>query len=178
MRMFDAKVIFRGRMMSQPFVRLVACEIDATYAAIAEQHAHALVLLGEIHQGEGRNKQARAAYERYLKLQPRGEQAQAVRGMRHRAAFLVTEAHGLEVLQAPVVVVRAQRREVCASHIACRGGEAAEQRVERARDLLLNLSIKCTGRLVEKDVPRTPYNRTARKETVIRYRSVSNPEVY
>jgi DNA-binding response OmpR family regulator len=37
------------------------------------------LLLGEIHQGEGRTKQARAAYERFLQLEPKGEQAQAVR---------------------------------------------------------------------------------------------------
>jgi len=39
----------------------------------------AWLLLGEIHQGEGRNKQAKAAYERFLQLAPRGDQAQAVR---------------------------------------------------------------------------------------------------
>ncbi len=37
------------------------------------------VFLGEVHQGEGRTKQARAAYERFLQLEPKGEQADAVR---------------------------------------------------------------------------------------------------
>jgi tetratricopeptide (TPR) repeat protein len=42
-------------------------------------YAPAWLLLGEIHQGEGRNGQAKAAYERFLQLEPRGEQSQAVR---------------------------------------------------------------------------------------------------
>jgi CheY-like chemotaxis protein len=42
-------------------------------------YAPAWLLLGEIHQGEGRNRQAKAAYERFLQLEPRGEQSQAVR---------------------------------------------------------------------------------------------------
>jgi CheY-like chemotaxis protein len=49
-----------------------AIQIDGRYPP-------AWLLLGEIHQGEGRNKQARAAYERFLQLEPKGEQAQAVR---------------------------------------------------------------------------------------------------
>jgi tetratricopeptide (TPR) repeat protein len=50
-------------------------------AAIAEdgRYAPAWLLLGEIHQGEGRMRPARAAYERFLQLAPRGEQADAVR---------------------------------------------------------------------------------------------------
>ncbi|HEY6001765.1 MAG TPA: hypothetical protein VIV57_02745 [Anaeromyxobacter sp.] len=43
------------------------------------RYAPAWLLLGEIHQGEGRNNPARAAYERFLQLEPKGEQAQAVR---------------------------------------------------------------------------------------------------
>ena len=43
------------------------------------RYAPGWLLLGEIHQGEGRTKQARAAYERFLQLEPKGEQAQAVR---------------------------------------------------------------------------------------------------
>ncbi len=43
------------------------------------RYAPAWLLLGEIHQGEGRNRAARAAYERFLQLQPRGEQSDAVR---------------------------------------------------------------------------------------------------
>jgi CheY-like chemotaxis protein len=39
----------------------------------------AWLLLGEIHQGEGRNRQAKAAYERFLQLAPRSDQAEAVR---------------------------------------------------------------------------------------------------
>jgi tetratricopeptide (TPR) repeat protein len=50
----------------------VAVQADGRYAP-------AWLLLGEMHQGEGRTKQARAAYERYLELQPRGEAADAVR---------------------------------------------------------------------------------------------------
>jgi CheY-like chemotaxis protein len=43
------------------------------------RYAPAYLLLGEIHQGEGRLPEARAAYERFLALEPRGEQARAVR---------------------------------------------------------------------------------------------------
>ncbi len=43
------------------------------------RYAPAWLLLGEIHQGDGRTKQARAAYERFLQLAPKGEQADAVR---------------------------------------------------------------------------------------------------
>ncbi len=43
------------------------------------RYAPAWLLLGEIHQGDGRAKQARAAYERFLQLEPRGDQADAVR---------------------------------------------------------------------------------------------------
>ncbi len=50
----------------------VAIDVDARYAP-------AWLLLGEIHQGEGRNRQAKTAYERFLVLEPRGERAQAVR---------------------------------------------------------------------------------------------------
>ncbi|HEX9051947.1 MAG TPA: tetratricopeptide repeat protein, partial [Anaeromyxobacter sp.] len=42
-------------------------------------YAPAWLLLGEIHQGDGRTRQARAAYERFLQLEPNGEQASAVR---------------------------------------------------------------------------------------------------
>jgi CheY-like chemotaxis protein len=53
-------------------------EIDAAIE-VEPRYAPAWLLLGEIHQGERRNAQARVAYERFLKLQPRGEQADAVR---------------------------------------------------------------------------------------------------
>jgi hypothetical protein len=43
------------------------------------RYAPAWLLLGEIHQGDGRTKQAKAAYERFLQLEPKGEQAEAVR---------------------------------------------------------------------------------------------------
>jgi tetratricopeptide (TPR) repeat protein len=43
------------------------------------QYAPTWLLLGEIQQGEGRVAQARAAYTRFLQLQPTGEQARAVR---------------------------------------------------------------------------------------------------
>ena len=43
------------------------------------RYAPAWLLLGEIHQGDGRIRQARAAYERFLQLEPKGEQATAVR---------------------------------------------------------------------------------------------------
>ncbi len=42
-------------------------------------YAPCWLLLGEIHQGEGRVAPARAAYQRFLQLQPNGEQARAVR---------------------------------------------------------------------------------------------------
>jgi tetratricopeptide (TPR) repeat protein len=47
-------------------------EVDPGYAA-----AH--LLLGEIHQADGRSAEARAAYERFLELEPQGEQARVVR---------------------------------------------------------------------------------------------------
>jgi len=49
--------------------------------AIAEdgRYAPAWLMLGEIHQAQGRPAQARAAYERFLQLSPKGEQARAVR---------------------------------------------------------------------------------------------------
>ncbi|HTN53260.1 MAG TPA: tetratricopeptide repeat protein, partial [Anaeromyxobacter sp.] len=50
----------------------VAVQTDARYAP-------AWLLLGEIHQGEGRIAEARSAYERFLTLSPKGEQARAVR---------------------------------------------------------------------------------------------------
>jgi len=42
-------------------------------------YAPAWLLLGEILQGEGKAAQARTAYQRFLQLQPTGEQARAVR---------------------------------------------------------------------------------------------------
>jgi cytochrome c-type biogenesis protein CcmH/NrfG len=49
--------------------------------ALDARYAPAHLLLGEIHQGDGRTKQARAAYERFLALEPDGEQARAVRAI-------------------------------------------------------------------------------------------------
>jgi tetratricopeptide (TPR) repeat protein len=49
-----------------------AIQVDARYAP-------AWLLLGEIHQGDGRTAEARTAYERFLRLQPTGDQARAVR---------------------------------------------------------------------------------------------------
>ncbi|HEX9398481.1 MAG TPA: DUF4388 domain-containing protein, partial [Anaeromyxobacter sp.] len=49
-----------------------AIQTDGRYAA-------AWLLLGELHQGEGHKAQARAAYERFLQLESKGEQAAAVR---------------------------------------------------------------------------------------------------
>jgi CheY-like chemotaxis protein len=43
------------------------------------RYAPAYLLLGSIHQEQGRDADARAAYERFLALEPRGEQARAVR---------------------------------------------------------------------------------------------------
>jgi tetratricopeptide (TPR) repeat protein len=43
------------------------------------RYAPAWLLLGEIHNDKGRIAQSRAAYERYLQLEPRGEAARAVR---------------------------------------------------------------------------------------------------
>lgn len=50
----------------------VAIRIDPKYAP-------AYLLLGEIHQGEGRNAEARSAYQTFLSLSPAGDQARAVR---------------------------------------------------------------------------------------------------
>jgi type IV secretory pathway VirB10-like protein len=52
--------------------------LDAAVKADA-RYAPAYLLIGEIHQGEDRVAQARAAYQRFLALQPGGEQADAVR---------------------------------------------------------------------------------------------------
>ncbi len=49
-----------------------ALKVDARYPP-------AWLLLGEIHQSEGRMAEARKAYERFLQLEPRGEQARTVR---------------------------------------------------------------------------------------------------
>jgi CheY-like chemotaxis protein len=49
-----------------------AVKVEPTYA-------DAYLLLGEIHQAEGRVPEARAAYEQFLVLQPKGDQARAVR---------------------------------------------------------------------------------------------------
>ena len=43
------------------------------------KYAPAYLLLGEIHQGEGRTAEARAAYQTFISLSPTGEQARAVR---------------------------------------------------------------------------------------------------
>ncbi|MCM2334441.1 MAG: tetratricopeptide repeat protein, partial [Anaeromyxobacteraceae bacterium] len=43
------------------------------------RYAQAHLLVGVIHQDEGRKAQARAAYERFLQLQPTGPQAADVR---------------------------------------------------------------------------------------------------
>jgi Tfp pilus assembly protein PilF len=43
------------------------------------KYAPAYLLLGEIHQGEGRNAEAKSAYQTFLNLSPNGEQARAVR---------------------------------------------------------------------------------------------------
>jgi hypothetical protein len=47
--------------------------------AVDPRYAAAYLLLGTIHQAEGRNAEARAAYEKFLEIEPRGEQARAVR---------------------------------------------------------------------------------------------------
>jgi CheY-like chemotaxis protein len=54
--------------------------------AIAEdgRYAPAWLMLGEIHQAQGRPTQARAAYERFLQLSPRSDQARAVREILQR----------------------------------------------------------------------------------------------
>jgi hypothetical protein len=53
-------------------------ELDRAIAADG-RYAPAWLLLGEIHQADGRVPEARAAYERFLRLQPAGDQARAVR---------------------------------------------------------------------------------------------------
>jgi CheY-like chemotaxis protein len=53
-------------------------ELEQAVATDGRQPA-AWLLLGEIHQGEGRTRQARAAYQRFLQLETKGERAAAVR---------------------------------------------------------------------------------------------------
>jgi Tfp pilus assembly protein PilF len=53
-------------------------ELD-TAIQVDGRYAPAWLLLGEIEQGEGKLRQARAAYERFLQLSPNAEQAGAVR---------------------------------------------------------------------------------------------------
>lgn len=49
--------------------------------ALDGRYAPAQLLIGELHQGEGRLAQARAAYERFLALAPEGDQAREVRAI-------------------------------------------------------------------------------------------------
>jgi Flp pilus assembly protein TadD len=53
-------------------------ELDRA-ASLDPKYAQTYLLLGEIHQGEGRVDAARNAYQRFLQLQPTGDQARAVR---------------------------------------------------------------------------------------------------
>jgi tetratricopeptide (TPR) repeat protein len=47
--------------------------------ALDPKYAPTYLLLGEIRQGEGKRAQAKTAYQRFLQLQPTGDQAHAVR---------------------------------------------------------------------------------------------------
>jgi len=53
-------------------------ELDRAVKA-EPRYAPGWLLLGEIHQGEGRADEARKAYQRFLMLEPKGDQARAVR---------------------------------------------------------------------------------------------------
>jgi len=79
-----------ARATPQGFVGLARALYDSNQTAEAlkvlesaqrldPRYAPTFLLLGEIQQGEGRVAQARAAYQRFLQLQPTGEQARAVR---------------------------------------------------------------------------------------------------
>ena len=52
--------------------------------AESPRDASAWLLRGDIHQGEGRPAEAREAYQRFLELQPNGEQARIVRTILER----------------------------------------------------------------------------------------------
>jgi cytochrome c-type biogenesis protein CcmH/NrfG len=85
---------FRRSLAAQPtpvgFVGLARALYDSNQTAEALRalesaqkldpgYASSWLLLGEIRQGEGKVAQAKAAYQRFLQLQPTGEQARAVR---------------------------------------------------------------------------------------------------
>jgi len=53
-------------------------ELDRALKA-EPRYAPGWLLAGEIHQGEGRVEEARRAYQRFLLLEPHGDQARAVR---------------------------------------------------------------------------------------------------
>jgi CheY-like chemotaxis protein len=56
-----------------------ALKVLETAQKVDPKYAPAYLLLGEILQGEGKVSQAKASYQRFLQLQPTGEQARAVR---------------------------------------------------------------------------------------------------
>jgi CheY-like chemotaxis protein len=68
-----ARALYDG---NRPKDALRALEAATT---INRSYAPAYLLLGEIHQAESRKAEARAAYQRFLALQPTGDQAKAVR---------------------------------------------------------------------------------------------------
>jgi tetratricopeptide (TPR) repeat protein len=68
-----ARALYDANKASEALSELkVATRVDPKYAP-------AYLLLGEIHQGEGRTADARTAYQTFLSLSPSGEQARAVR---------------------------------------------------------------------------------------------------
>jgi tetratricopeptide (TPR) repeat protein len=68
-----ARALYDANKASEALSELkVATRVNARYAP-------AYLLLGEIHQGEGRTAEARSAYQTFLSLSPTGEQARAVR---------------------------------------------------------------------------------------------------
>ncbi|HSN13730.1 MAG TPA: tetratricopeptide repeat protein, partial [Anaeromyxobacteraceae bacterium] len=68
-----ARALYDANKASEALSELrVAIRVNPKYAP-------AFLLLGEIHQGEGRNADARTAYQTFLGLSPTGEQARAVR---------------------------------------------------------------------------------------------------
>jgi tetratricopeptide (TPR) repeat protein len=70
-----ARALYDANRSEEALVELErAIQEDGRYAA-------AWLLLGEIHQAGGSARQARAAYQRFLQLEPTGERAEAVRGI-------------------------------------------------------------------------------------------------
>jgi tetratricopeptide (TPR) repeat protein len=68
-----ARALYDGNQAAE------ALKVAERAVQVEGRYPPAWLMLGEIHQNDGRAKQARAAYERFLQLEPKGEQAKAVR---------------------------------------------------------------------------------------------------